>query len=88
MLHTWKLTQLCKSIIHLVLSRVRLFVTPGTGAHQVPLSMGFSRQEWSVLPFPSPEDLPNPGIEPRSPTLQADSLPAVQTLNYFIKAFP
>ena len=41
-----------------------------------PLTMGFSRQEyWSGLPFPSPGDLPNPGIKPRSPTLQADSLP-------------
>ena len=39
--------------------------------------MGFSRQEyWSGLPFPSPGDLPNPGIEPRSPTLQADALPS------------
>ena len=44
-------------------------------AHQAPLSMGFSRQEyWKKLPFPSPGDLPNPGIEPRSPALQADSL--------------
>ena len=44
-------------------------------AHQAPLSMGFSRQEyWSGLPFPSPGDLPNPGIEPRSSALQADSL--------------
>ena len=44
-------------------------------AHQAPLSMGFSRQEyWSVLPFPSPGDLPNPGIEPRSPAFQADAL--------------
>ena len=44
-------------------------------AHQAPLSMGFSRQEyWSGLPFPSPGDLPDPGIEPRSPTLQADAL--------------
>ena len=43
---------------------------------QAPLSMGFSRQEsWSGLPFPSPGDLPDPGIEPRSPALQADSLP-------------
>ena len=50
--------------------------TPWTVAHQAPLSMGFSRQEYlSGLPFPSPGDLPNPGIEPRSPTLQADSLP-------------
>ena len=43
---------------------------------QVPLSMRFSRQEyWSGLPFPSPEDLPDPGIKPGSPALQADSLP-------------
>ena len=48
---------------------------PGTVAHQAPPSMGFTRQEyWSGLPFPSPRDLPNPGIEPRSPTLQADAL--------------
>ena len=51
-------------------------VTPWAVACQDPLSMGFSRQEyWSGLPFPSPGDLPNPGIEPRSPELQADSLP-------------
>ena len=44
---------------------------------QAPLSMGFSRQEcWSGLPFPSPGDLPNPGIEPGSPALQADALPS------------
>ena len=49
--------------------------TPWTVAHQAPLYMGFSRQEyWSGLPFPSPGDLPNPGTEPRSPALQADSL--------------
>jgi len=60
----------CKS-----LSRVQLFVTPWTVAHQAPPFMGFSKQEyWSGLPFPSPGDLPNPGIEPRSPTLQADTL--------------
>ena len=48
---------------------------PWTAALQAPLSMGFSRQEyWSGLPCPSPEDLPNPGIELRSPALQADSL--------------
>ena len=59
------------------LSRVRLFVTPWTVAYQAPPSMGFSRQEyWSGLPFPPPGDLPNPGIKPRSPTLQADSLPS------------
>ena len=52
-------------------------VTPWTVAQQGPLSMGFSRQEYcSGLPFPSPGDLPNPGIEPRSPTLQADTLPS------------
>ena len=58
------------------LSCVQLLVTPWTVAHQVPLSMEFSRQEyWSGLPFPSPENLPNPGIEPASPALQVDSLP-------------
>ena len=47
----------------------------GQVARQAPLSIGFSRQEhWSELPFPSAGDLPDPGIEPRSPTLQADSL--------------
>ena len=57
-----------------LLSRVRLFVTPWTVAHQAP-SMGFSRQEyWSGLPFPSPGDLPDPEIEPWSPALQADAL--------------
>ena len=54
-------------------SRVRLFVTPWTVAYQALPSMGFSR---SGLPFPSPGDLPNPGIKPRSPSLQADSLPS------------
>ena len=50
------------------------FCSPWTVAHQAPLSMRFSRQEyWSGLPFPSPGDLPNPGMEPRSPALQADS---------------
>ena len=51
-----------------LLSRVRLFVTPWTVAHQAPPSMGFSR------PFPSQGDLPDPGIEPGSPALQADAL--------------
>ena len=56
------------------LSHVRLFVTPWTVAYQAPLSMGFSRQGyWSGVLFPSPGHLPNPGIEPRSPTLQTDS---------------
>ena len=59
------------------LSRVLLFATPWTVAHQAPPSMGFSRQEyWSGVPFPSPGDLPNPGIEPKSPALQADALPS------------
>ena len=53
-----------------VLSHVQIFATPWTVAYQAPLSMGFSRQEyWSGLPFPSPGDLPDPGIEPRSPAL-------------------
>ena len=57
------------------LSRVRLFETLWTVAYQGPLSMGFSRQEyWSRLPFPSPGDLPNPGIELRSPALQEGAL--------------
>ena len=52
-----------------------LFVTPWTVAHQALLSMGFSRQEYcSALPFPSPGDLSNPGIKPKSSALQADSL--------------
>ena len=59
-----------------LLSHIQLFATPWTVAYQAP-SMGFSRQEyWSGLPFPSPGDLPNPGIEPGSPTLQADALPS------------
>ena len=59
------------------LSRVQLFVTPWTGAYQAPPSMEFSNQEyWSGLPCPPPGDLPNPGIKPRSPILQADALPS------------
>ena len=57
------------------LSHVRLFATPWTVAHQAPPSMGFSRREYlSGLPFSSPGDLPDPGIEPMSPSLQADAL--------------
>ena len=57
-------------------SRVPLCVTPWTVACQVPLSMGFFRQEyWNGLPLPSPGELPDPEIEPRSPSLQADALP-------------
>ena len=59
------------------LSHVRLFATPRTIAHQAPLSMGFSRPEYrSGLPFPSPGDLPDPGIHPGSLALQADSFPS------------
>ena len=55
-------------------SHVQLFVTPWIVAHQTPLSMEFSRQEyWSGLPFPSAGNLLNSGIEPESPALQADS---------------
>ena len=57
------------------LSRVRLSATPWTVAHHASLSMGFSRQEyWSGLPFPSPGDLPDPGIKPKSPILEVDAL--------------
>ena len=57
------------------LSRVQLFATPWTVAYQASPSMEISRQEyWSGLPFPSPGDLPDPGIEPGSPELQADAL--------------
>ena len=58
-----------------MLTHDQLFVTPWTVTWQLPLSTGFPRQEWrSRLPFPSPEDLPNWGMEPVSPALQADSL--------------
>ena len=58
------------------LSHVRLFVTPWTVVHQAPLSMEFSRQVyWHKLPFHSSGDVPGPGIDPKSPTLQAYSLP-------------
>ena len=60
------------------LSHVGLFATPWTVAYQASLSMGFSRQEyWSGLPFPSPGDLPDPGIEPRFPALEADALTSI-----------
>ena len=75
-----------------LLSRVKLFVIPWTVAHQAPPSMEFSRQEyWSGLPFPSPGDLPDPGIELRSPALRADALlseppgkPKVKVLSYSV----
>ena len=59
------------------LGPVRLFAASWTVAYQAPPSMEFSRQEyWSGLPFPSPEDLPDPRLKPWSPTLQADALPS------------
>ena len=59
------------------LSRIQLFATPWTIAYQAPLSMEFSREEyWSGLPFPSQGELPDPGIERRSPALQAEVLPS------------
>ena len=68
-IHTWRKVKV-KSLCH-----VRLFATLWTVAHQAPPFMGFSRQEYcSGLPFPSPGDLPNPGIKPGSPALQADAL--------------
>ena len=61
---------MCIHVLAQSLSRVPLFVTPWAVAHQAPLSMGFPRQEyWSGLPFPSPGDLPDPGIEQASPVL-------------------
>ena len=64
----WKLVLIL--VVVESLSRVQLFVTPWTVAPQAPLSIGFSRQKyWSGLPFPSPGNLPDPGIEPESPTL-------------------
>ena len=72
-----------------LLSRVQLFVTPWTLESQCPLSMGFSRQEyWSGLPFPTPGDLPDPGIKLGSPALQDDSLPLchLEALNLWLLA--
>ena len=63
---------MCQSFSH-----IQLFAVPRTVNCQAPLSIEISRQEyWSGLPFPSPGDLPNPGIEPGSPTLQADTIPS------------
>ena len=67
---------MCQTVVQL-LSHVSLLVTPWTVACQAPLSMGFSRQEyWSGLPFPSPGDLPDPGMEPIAPALASGSLPS------------
>ena len=70
-----RIGRLAKSVKVKSLSRVRLFATPWTVAYQASPSMGFARQEyWSGLPFPFPGDLPNPGIEPGSPALEAGAL--------------
>ena len=75
MLNGRPVTLLCVCMCTHVLSHVRLFATPWTEAHQASLSMGFSSPEYrSGLPFPSAGDLPDPGIEGRSPALQAVSL--------------
>ena len=74
-----------------MLSHVRLFVTPWTVSCQAPLSMAFPKQEyWSGLPFPSLWDLPDTGIEPGSPVLQAYSLPPTPPEKPFFltKCFP
>ena len=76
---SYNLSNSWSTFLYCVLSRVRLFATTWTVACQASLSMGFPSQKYcSGLPFPSPGDLPNPGIEPTSlvsSTLQADSLP-------------
>ena len=73
------LLQCMKVKVKLLSEVARLLVTPWTAAYKAPPSMGFSRQEyWSGLPFPSPGDLPDPGIKPRSPALQADTLVSEQ----------
>ena len=69
-----------ESVSHSVVSNS--WRPPRAVTHQAPLSMGFSRQEyWNWLPFPPPGDLPDPGIKPESPTLQADSLPSQNPKN-------
>ena len=65
---------LCCAVLSGSVVSDRLFVTPWTVAHQAPLSMGILQAR--ILPCPPPGDLPNPGIEPRSPAFQADSLPS------------
>ena len=76
-LWNWLVWTACFPVVVLLVTQSCLFLTPQTVAHHIPLSMGFSRQEyWGGLPFPSPRDLPDPGIEPGSPAWQADSLPS------------
>ena len=73
--------RVCVVVVVCMLSHVQLFATPWTITFQTPLSMGFPKQEqeyWSWPPFSPPGDLPDPGIEPGSPALQADFLPPVK----------
>ena len=71
-----KLASACVTLCNYSLTCVQLFETSQTVAHQAPLSLEFSRQEyWSGLPLAPPGDLPNPGIEPQSPALRANALP-------------
>ena len=87
---------MCVCVCHtrIVFSHVQILVTLWTVACQAPLSMGFFRQEyWSGLTFPSPGDLPDPGIEPGSPALETDTLTSEPTKkgrsndNYIINSF-
>ena len=65
---------ICLSLCVCILNFIPLFATQWTVAHHAPLSVGFPRQEhWNGLPFPSPGELPDPGMEPASPTLAEDS---------------
>ena len=66
---TQMINLMCQGRVGLVAESCAILVTPWTVAHKAPLPMGFPRQEWSGLSFPSPGDLPNPGIEPASPAL-------------------
>ena len=83
------MSELKMSEASLSLSHVRLFVIPGTIAHQAPLTMGFSRQEyWSGLPCPPPGNHPNSGMEAGSLALQTDSLPSEPPGKSYILKFP
>ena len=77
--HLWNLKfNIVKDVVQSLCSSNSHSVMSDPWQPQAPLSVGFSRQEyWSELPFPSPEDLPDPGTEPRSPVLQVDSLLSV-----------
>ena len=78
--NTSSCSKLCVCVCVLVAQLCLTPRNPWIVAHQAPLSMVFSRQEyWSGLPFPSPEDLPDPGIEPRSPALQAVATTKLRT---------